>query len=366
MLRIPAVYFAFIGIAISQTTQASFSGEILDSIDGHAVAGAAVDFEHIQTGLLRRAAASPNGDFAVLSLPPGSYSIRVSAPGYQPQEVKDFEIGIASLNRRSFSLRPLSDVWEARERRNLQALGKHGILPLIGPDMGAGYDVSLVAQPPGAGSDVPVLSNVVGEAKIRELPIAGRDVYSLVVGLGGINSDSGSGRGLGLTVSGQRPTSSSFRLDGFENDNRLTTGPSALPPEAVDEYRVSLAHFSAEYGGTTGYLANAVTPEAGRNWHGLAYGYLQNDALDANSTIRNREGIPRAASRGVQPGFSVSGPLSRVTGLSVFFEALRSREEGEPQTIELPSAVYIVYTAAGSEARTLLDRIPGAAADEQR
>ena len=61
--------------------------------------------------------------------------------------------------------------------------------------------------------------------------------------LGAVNSDTGSGRSLGLTVSGQRPTSSAFRLDGFENDNRLTTGPAvALPPEAIDEYRASLAN----------------------------------------------------------------------------------------------------------------------------
>ena len=52
-------------------------------------------------------------------------------------------------------------------------------------------------------------------------------------------------------------------LDGLENNNYLVTGPlTPIPPEALQEYRVSTNNFSAEYGRTAGFLANAVTKSA--------------------------------------------------------------------------------------------------------
>ena len=82
-----------------------------------------------------------------------------------------------------------------------------------------------------------------------------------------------------------------------------------MPPEAVQEYRISTNNFSAEFGRTTGYIANAVTRGGGSVWHGLLYYYMQNEALNANDFGRNRQGLPRGKTRELQPGFSIGGPL---------------------------------------------------------
>jgi hypothetical protein len=332
---------------------------VLDSIDGHALQGATVFLRASVSGLTRSTVSSEHGEFALISLPPGSYSIQVSAAGYQPQELREFEISVASINGRDFLLRPLSDVWEGRQKRNLQALNGRAVLPLIGPDMGTGYEVNLASRHSGAQNEIAVVSNVVDREQIQSLTITGRDVYSLLIGLGGINSDSGSGRGLGLTVAGQRPSSSSFRLDGFENDNRLTTGPAVeLPPEAIGEFRVSLAQYQAEYGGMPGYLANAVTREPGSAWHGSVFGYLQNRALDANSFARNRMGQSRPGHDRVETGFAVGGPVRVNDRLFLLLDGIQNREEGDPQTIEMPAASYLQLTGSRSAARSLLDRFP--------
>src|SRR5262249_54777072 len=102
------------GAVLAQTTQGSLSGHVEDSVDGHSRDGALVQCENRDTGQLRRATADVQGDYAVLSLSPGAYRVRVTAQGYQPQEVLDLEIRVASATEYPFRLRPSSDVWEQR------------------------------------------------------------------------------------------------------------------------------------------------------------------------------------------------------------------------------------------------------------
>ena len=72
--------------------------------------------------------------------------------------------------------------------------------------------------------------------------------------LPGVTTDTSTGRGLGLSVNGQRPSASNFLLDGLENNNYLITGPTiTLVPESVQEYRISTNNYSAEYGRTVGF-----------------------------------------------------------------------------------------------------------------
>ena len=93
----------------------------------------------------------------------------------------------------------------------------------------------------------------------------GRDVYSLLVVLPAVTSDTASGRGINVSVAGQRPSSSNFLLDGVESNNYLVTGPlRGADPEAIQEYRISTNNYSAEYGRTGSFIANAVT----HTWNG--------------------------------------------------------------------------------------------------
>ena len=135
-----------------------------------------------------------------------------------------------------------------------------------------------------------------------------------------VSSDAGTSRGWGLAANGQRPSASNLLLDGLENNNYLVTGPlSAVAPESVQEYRVSVNNFSAEYGRTSGFLANAVTRSGGSAWHGTVYANWKNEALNANDFQNNRQGIPRTPIKEYQPGYFVGGPIVRET---VFFRAL--------------------------------------------
>jgi hypothetical protein len=127
------------------------------------------------------------------------------------------------------------------------------------------------------------LSDVISNQTIENLPLVGRDVYELFLLLPGVTSDTATARGLGFSVNGQRPSSSNYLLDGAENNNLLVTGPlSAVVPEFLEEYRISTSNFSAEYGRTSGFLANAITRSGTNDWHGRVFFYLRQDRLNAN------------------------------------------------------------------------------------
>src|SRR5208283_3605085 len=119
----------------------------------------------------------------------------------------------------------------------------------------------------------------------------GRDVYTMLVSLSNVTADQGTARGLGISVAGQRPSSSNYLLDGVDNDNYLITGPlNPVAPEAVQEYRISTNNYSAEYGRTAGFVANAVTKAGGNAFHGVAYDYIKNTVLNAADFADNLAG----------------------------------------------------------------------------
>src|SRR5262249_5216548 len=186
------------------------------------------------------------------------------------------------------------------------------------------------------------LSTVISSREIPKLPPLARDVYSMLVLLPGVTADTATGRGLGFSVAGQRPSSANYLLDGLESNDLTITGPlGVLAPESVGEYRISTLGFSAEYGRSSGFLANAITRGSSNSWHGLAYVYGKNDALNANGFQENEHGFARAPLKEWQPGYSVSGPLPRGLSVSSSLEFRRYRSRNDPQTYALPTAEFI-------------------------
>jgi hypothetical protein len=186
-------------------------------------------------------------------------------------------------------------------------------------------------------------------------------VYTALVLQPGIAADTATARGIGLSANGQRAAASHFLLDGVENNNVLITGPqSVIPPEAVKEFRISTNNFSAEYGWTSGFLANAVTRSGTDQWHALAYFNLQNEFLNANDFSRNAEAQARAPFKQFQPGVQAGGPVLRAR-LYQFanVETLRSRGVDDARSYYLPTVEFLgtlgTYQAS-NQARKLLTR----------
>jgi hypothetical protein len=332
-----------IAAAFGQTTQGMISGRIVDSISGRALARASVQCVGSSSDSGREARTDAAGYFVVPLLSPATYRLQVSAAGYQTQDLYEVEVRVAGRLDFSFRLRPLNDVWETGQYRSVFFPGSQAIVNFYGPDVDTSRSRTVEPSRAASGSLEASVSQVVDPQQIQELPLAGRDIYTTLILQPGVTADTDTSGGLGLSVNGQRPTSSNFLLDGVENNNYLVTGPLVTAaPEAIQEYRISTNSFSAEYGGTAGVLANAVTRAGGSQWHGVAYVYAKNDALNANDFQRNRTGLPRPHLHETEPGFQAGGPI-RANRLfnSTSFEYFRSRGYGDPVTVKLPTTGFV-------------------------
>src|SRR5262249_48418432 len=80
-------------------------------------------------------------------------------------------------------------------------------------------------------------------------------------------------------------------------------------PELVAEFRILSSNYTAEYGRNGGGIVSVVTKSGTNQFHGSAYDFLRNDALNANTFFGNRDGLPREILKRNQFGFTAGGPL---------------------------------------------------------
>ncbi|MCC6859855.1 MAG: carboxypeptidase regulatory-like domain-containing protein [Bryobacterales bacterium] len=343
----------------AQTTQGLIAGRVRDALDNRPVGDAAVLLESAAGGASFAARTDRGGAYSFPLLAPGTYHIRVSKPGYQSRSVHGLELRVAGFTGVDFELRPLDSLWERYVAQTV-VLPNQSALSYPGPDLDPAYSGAFDPEPFQTGQLEPSVSGVVEPSWIATLPLTGRDVYTALAYMPGITSDTATGRSLGLSSNGQRPTSSNFLLDGLEDNHHFGGGPSlSVPPEAVQEYRVSTSSFSAEYGRTSGQVANAVIRPGGSRWHGLAYTNLRNDVLNANSFQANSRSVPKAPVRQAQAGATAGGPLIRER-LDQFtaLEWFRSRSLADPVPYALPSQAFLASLPEGSTGSRILSAHP--------
>src|SRR5262249_40106814 len=154
------------------------------------------------------------------------------------------------------------------------------------------------------------------DKKIRDLPLNGRsfsDLVTLQMGTATLtlgNANSSSGFGKKISISGDRPSSNSFLLDGsFVNDTLNNTPAGAtglfLGVETLREFSVLTNTYSAEYGQSSGGVINAVTKSGTNELHGSLFWFHRNDNLDS----RNFFDRVKPEFRRHQFGFTAGGPI---------------------------------------------------------
>jgi len=169
------------------------------------------------------------------------------------------------------------------------------------------------------------LGDVVEHRRVVELPLNGRDWTQLatlqpgVISVGSIQANTGTkdrahrGYGVQMAISGSRPTQNNYRIDGISVNDYLNGGPgsvegSTLGVDAVQEFSVLTSNYSTEYGRTSGGVINAITKSGTNEFHGDAYEFLRNSALDARNYF---DGATIPAFRRNQFGVSVGGPIRK-------------------------------------------------------
>jgi hypothetical protein len=346
-------------LVLGQTTQGIISGRVFDSSSGMALKGVSITCTKSGTESPISARSTERGSYSVPGLSPGVYSVRFEVGKYQPAETGSLWLSVAGHVTLDVPMRPASDIF-ADKLYTDSVVPNGGVVEFFTEDLQTRHPTILQVLSGQAGTLQSTLSYTVDRDQLDSLPLASRDTYSLLVTLPGVTNDVASGRGLGLSINGQRVSSSNFLLDGIENNNYLLSGPlTALPPEETGEYRVSTNNYSAEYGRTAGFVANAVTRSGTDEHHGLLYGYLGNELLNANSFAHNGQAVDgqfatRAPEREFYAGYSIAGPLVRGRlHYASAAEAFRNHTRSDSQTFAVPVAASFQGTVAPDAARLL-------------
>src|ERR1051325_8590587 len=307
-LRIAGAFLFCIStnLAWAQVT-GTITGKVEDS-SGAAVGGAIVAVKNLETGAVRTVTTDEKGIYRALALPVGSQEVRAEKPGFR------------AAIRRGIDL----------------VVGQEAVVNLK-------LEVGELVQELTVSSDAPLVdtttasvSGFVAEREIKDLPLNGRSFDNLItLNPGAINYTAKSpgtvtSPGNTFSVAGRRPLENIFLMNGIEytGSSQLSITPGGvsgnlLGIDAVREFNVFTNTYSAEYGKRAGAQVTAITQAGTNQFHGSAFEFLRNSALDARNFF-DQGGI--APFRRNQFGGSAGGPI-KTDRVFLFgnYEGLRHR-----------------------------------------
>src|SRR3954451_13566011 len=284
------IWFAGVLCVASTSAQVS-TGTIVGAVEdttGAVIPNALVTIQQTATGDTRKAACNATGEFNVPFLQVGPYTVSATANGFKTKSLT----GITLQVDRTINLR-------------------------ITLEVGATTDtVEVTGSAPLVDSATSSLGQVIENKQILDMPLNGRNPFSLGLLSGNTTPMFGMGSNLPFIAGGGRFSANEVTLDGVDNNTVSNAGSIgrngiALVPsvDAVQEFKVKTSTFSAEFGHAAGAVVNATIKSGTNQFHGTVFEFLRNDHLDANNFFTNAAGQPRAAFHQNQFGGALGGPV---------------------------------------------------------
>jgi len=354
VLGVVASLLVSVSAAMGQST-ATLSGTVTDPT-GAAVPQAKVVVHSLATGLDRTVMTDGAGLYAVPSLQPGDYKVQVMAAGFSIDTIEKVTLDVAQ----SVTVNPKLAVASA------------GATVQVESDTASKIEASTIT-----------VGEVIGRNTVQELPLNGRHFLDLtVLTPGGVVADTNgsltaTSRGLGANsfiTAGNREDSVNFQINGINlNDisqNQITFQPSI---DTTSEFAINNQTFSAEFGRSDGSIVTVATRSGTDHFHGEAFDYFRNEALDArnyfNRGFNTTTGLPLVANTGDKAplkrnnfGGSVGGPVWK--GHTFFFfsyEGLRQHQgilQNSPVFSPTQQATFAANAAADPIAAAFAALIP--------
>jgi hypothetical protein len=274
----------------AQTLTASLSGTVTDTT-GATLPGVTLTLTNADTKVtVWQGSTDARGEYRASSLPVGVYDIAAELSGFKSIVIRGVRLQVDQHARVNAQMA----VGEVKE-----------MVTVVGETAGR------------LETETSSMGSVINTSQVRDLPLPSRDVLNLLTLVGGVSSG-GAATGINanqMSINGSRVLNSEFTVDGLSMVSGSTGGLNRLPSaEALREFKVLTASYSAEYGRTSGAFVNAVVDSGTDRYKGGAYEYFRNEKLNANDFFRNARGEPRPRDRYNDFGLKLGGPL-RVPGL---------------------------------------------------
>jgi Carboxypeptidase regulatory-like domain len=309
----------------AQVVGGSISGTVSDATGGR-INGASVRVVNRETGTERRLVTDQDGRYAAPSITVGTYDVIASGTGFGTQQRKGIVVTVGQSSQVDVVL-------------SLGAVAQEVVVEAAG----ATVDVSTQQT-----------SGLVNERQVKELPLNGRSYDQLItLNPATVNSTGQRSGGIGTSnssvgnmfaISGRRPQDNLFLLNGIEYTGasliNVTPGGSSgqlLGVDAVREFNVVSDSYSSSYGKRQGAQISIVTAGGTNTWHGSAYEFIRNSALDARNYFdqvqANGRRLPEFQRNNY--GASLGGPVKR----SKLF--LFGNYEGYRQNLGLSDVTFV-------------------------
>jgi carboxypeptidase family protein len=325
-MSVVAVCLALSNVAFPQASSSSLRGTVTDP-SGRALPGATVVIDNPESKATRTATTGAVGDYSFPALPPGTYTLTVTATGFARYQQTGIQLLVNTPATTNVQLK-------------------------VG---GAKEDVTVMSEAPILNEVDASLGNSFDQTQVREIPIEGRNVAELLSLQAGVaytgnrqdidkDQDTRSG-----SVNGARSDQSNITLDGVDVNDQVAgyAFTSVLPTtlDSVQEFRVTTANYNADQGTGSGAQVALITKSGTNKFHGSLYEYHRNTITSANDFFvkgaEARTDAPNVPDKLIRNifGVSVGGPV-RKDRLFFFanYEGTRRREEQSTvRTIPSPS-----------------------------
>ncbi len=287
-----ALFLFSSGLLLSQVDTGSILGSIKDT-SGAFIPGARVTLTNEDTALAETTTSGASGEYTFSPVKIGHYAVSAEFKGFERVEHTQVTVDVQQRVVVDFTLPP-GQMTET---------------------------VMVTGEPPTLQTQDASVGQVIGARTINNLPLNGRNFTFLAQLAAGVTQGQEDTRGLGasgsFSANGQRPAQNNYLLDGIDNNTNLVdflngTSFAVRPPvDAIGEFKVQTDNYSAEFGRSAGAILNATIKSGTNQFHGNAWEFLRNDALDAANFFENSGGIPKGEYRQNQFGFTVGGPIKR-------------------------------------------------------
>lgn len=269
------------------TASGALSGTVVDK-NGGLIKGATVTVTNKATGQTRTATTEESGEYKIDFLAPGRYDIKATASGFGDATSENVEVLVGHTNNLNFTMNPGAVTGTV----NVTA-SETELVSKEKTDIGMNITPRDVQDLPLNGRDLGNLAYLAPGAK----PVDSYDPTKRRISVFGINGSSG--RNVNVTV------------NGIDNKDNTVGGPvMQFPLEAIQEFVISTARFSAVNGRSEGAAVNVVTKSGGNEFHGSLFGFLRDRKLNAsevspsNTSLKSKPPFNRK-----QWGGSIGGPL---------------------------------------------------------
>ncbi len=289
--------------------QSSFTASVrgvVSDVSGGAVPGAKVVLTEVERSIPRTVTSDEAGRYFFTALPPGNYSLAIEARGFKKHVVSNIPLAVQQQATFDVAL-AVGDIATA---------------------------VEVTSEAPLLNTTIATLGQVVENKYMTALPNIGRNplyYLTLTPGVVGAVGQTNTPTNTNFIASGARNSTSDVLVDGaIVNTTEQNTGATDLKytpsVDAVQEFKMQVNFFGAEYAESGGAIVNLITKSGTNDFHGAAYYYRRDSTLNANSWSSNRTGSKKSYYRRDQPGFVVGGPVKKNKTFFFFtFERTRSK-----------------------------------------